>query len=172
MRSPCYVLGRRVIRRTVLAQQGYVVVAINPAGSTTFGQGKMLRYMGSYIITDSVMSDFTDAISGDWGGRPFEDLRKGWAHIKHHWPQVDFNRAVAAGASWGGYAIKCVRLYLCLCSLLTLFLKAGSQVTQSGSSNSRLCSATTVSSIRFTWATRLRSSTSCVISHFCYRLPR
>ncbi|KAH7096442.1 alpha/beta-hydrolase [Auriculariales sp. MPI-PUGE-AT-0066] len=71
----------------VLAQQGYVVAAINPTGSTTFGQ------------------DFTDGISGDWGGRPFVDLRKGWDHLKKHWHQVDFDRAVAAGASWGGYAI-------------------------------------------------------------------
>ncbi|KZV95473.1 alpha/beta-hydrolase [Exidia glandulosa HHB12029] len=71
----------------VWAQQGYVVVAINPTGSTTFGQ------------------DFTDAISGDWGGRPFEDLRKGWAYVKEHYPQIDFDRAVGAGASWGGYAV-------------------------------------------------------------------
>lgn len=71
----------------VWAQQGYVIVAINPTGSTTFGQ------------------DFTDAISGDWGGRPFEDLRKGWAYVRQHYPQIDFDRAVAAGASWGGYAV-------------------------------------------------------------------
>ncbi|EJD50500.1 alpha/beta-hydrolase [Auricularia subglabra TFB-10046 SS5] len=71
----------------VWAQQGYVVVMINPAGSTTYGQ------------------DFVDAISGDWGGRPFEDLRKGWAYVKENYPQIDFDRAVAAGASWGGYAI-------------------------------------------------------------------
>ncbi|KDN41730.1 hypothetical protein RSAG8_07261, partial [Rhizoctonia solani AG-8 WAC10335] len=72
----------------VFAQQGYVVVTINPAGSTTFGQ------------------EFTDAITEDWGGRPFEDLRKGWKYVLDNYEEVDGDRAVAAGASWGGYAIK------------------------------------------------------------------
>jgi len=73
--------------RSVFAQQGYFVVAINPTGSTTFGQA------------------FTDAIAGDWGGRPFIDLQKGWAYALEHYPEIDADRAVAAGASWGGYAI-------------------------------------------------------------------
>ncbi|QRW06452.1 Guanine nucleotide exchange factor LTE1 [Ceratobasidium sp. AG-Ba] len=63
--------------------QGYVVVAINPTGSTTFGQ------------------EFTDAIAGDWGGKPFEDLRKGL--------EIDSERVVAVGASWGGYAINWIQ---------------------------------------------------------------
>lgn len=32
--------------------------------------------------------DFTDAIAKDWGGRPFEDLRKGWKHILDKYPEV------------------------------------------------------------------------------------
>ncbi|QRV92327.1 Prolyl oligopeptidase family [Ceratobasidium sp. AG-Ba] len=75
----------------VFAQQGYVVVAINPTGSTTFGQ------------------EFTDAIAGDWGGKPFEDLRKGWKYVLDNYKEVDSERAVAAGASWGGYAINWIQ---------------------------------------------------------------
>ncbi|KAJ7795616.1 Alpha/Beta hydrolase protein [Mycena olivaceomarginata] len=68
----------------VFAQQGYFVVAVNPTGSTTFGQ------------------EFTDAIAEDWGGKPFVDLRAGWQYILDTYPQIDADRAVAAGASWGG----------------------------------------------------------------------
>ncbi|KAG8785786.1 hypothetical protein FRC12_017181 [Ceratobasidium sp. 428] len=75
----------------VFAQQGYFVVAINPTGSTTFGQV------------------FTDAIAGDWGGKPFEDLRKGWKYVLDHYKEIDSERAVAAGASWGGYAINWIQ---------------------------------------------------------------
>jgi dipeptidyl aminopeptidase/acylaminoacyl peptidase len=75
----------------IFAQQGYFVVAINPTGSTTFGQ------------------EFTDAIAGDWGGKPFVDLRAGWKHIQDTYPQIDTDRAVAAGASWGGYAINWIQ---------------------------------------------------------------
>ncbi|KAL5512736.1 hypothetical protein ACEPAG_3002 [Sanghuangporus baumii] len=75
----------------VFAQQGYFVVAINPTGSTTFGQ------------------EFTDAITEDWGGKPFTDLQKGWKHVLDTYPEVDADRAVAAGASWGGYAINWIQ---------------------------------------------------------------
>ncbi|KAE9387920.1 alpha/beta-hydrolase [Gymnopus androsaceus JB14] len=75
----------------VFAQQGYFVVAINPTGSSTFGQA------------------FTDAISGDWGGKPFVDLQKGWKHVLDTYPEIDSDRAVAAGASWGGYAINWIQ---------------------------------------------------------------
>ncbi|EJC98931.1 alpha/beta-hydrolase [Fomitiporia mediterranea MF3/22] len=75
----------------VFAQQGYFVVAINPTGSTTFGQA------------------FTDAITKDWGGKPFVDLRKGWQFVLDKYPEIDAERAVAAGASWGGYAINWIQ---------------------------------------------------------------
>lgn len=74
--------------RLVFTQQGYFVIMINPTGSTTFGQ------------------EFTDAIAEDWGGKPFVDMINGWKHALHQFPEIDANRAVAAGASWGGYAIK------------------------------------------------------------------
>jgi len=44
------------------AGAGYAVIAVNFHGSTGFGQA------------------FTDSISGDWGGKPFEDLMKGLDH--------------------------------------------------------------------------------------------
>ncbi|KAI1793256.1 Alpha/Beta hydrolase protein [Ganoderma leucocontextum] len=75
----------------IFAQQGYVVAAINPTGSTGFGQA------------------FTDAISEDWGGKPFVDLQKGWKHVLEKYPEVDPDRAVAAGASYGGYAINWIQ---------------------------------------------------------------
>ena len=69
----------------VFAEQGYVVIAPNPTGSTSYGQ------------------DFTDAITEEWGGLPYEDLVKGFDYIKTHLNYVDTDRAVALGASYGGY---------------------------------------------------------------------
>ncbi|TCD62995.1 hypothetical protein EIP91_006154 [Steccherinum ochraceum] len=75
----------------VFAQQGYFTVAINPTGSTSFGQ------------------DLTDGIHKDWGGKPFVDLRAGWKHVLEHFPEIDTDRAVAAGASYGGFAINWIQ---------------------------------------------------------------
>ncbi len=68
----------------VFASAGYVVFMPNPRGSTGFGQR------------------FTDEISGDWGGKPYDDLMKG-ADYAEALPYVDATRAGAAGASYGGY---------------------------------------------------------------------
>jgi dipeptidyl aminopeptidase/acylaminoacyl peptidase len=68
----------------VFASAGYVVFMPNPRGSTGFGQ------------------KFTDEISGDWGGKPFDDLMKGVDYAEKL-PYVDASRKVAAGASYGGY---------------------------------------------------------------------
>ncbi|KIM43099.1 hypothetical protein M413DRAFT_443914 [Hebeloma cylindrosporum] len=75
----------------IFTQQGYFVVALNPTGSTTFGQ------------------EFTDAIAEDWGGKPFVDMINGWKHVLTQYPEIDADRAVAAGASWGGYAINWIQ---------------------------------------------------------------
>ncbi|KAH7912551.1 Alpha/Beta hydrolase protein [Hygrophoropsis aurantiaca] len=75
----------------VFANQGYFVIAMNPTGSTSFGQ------------------NLTDGIKGDWGGKPFVDMQKGWKYILDNYPQIDPDRAVAAGASWGGYAINWIQ---------------------------------------------------------------
>ncbi|MES2682603.1 MAG: S9 family peptidase [Pseudomonadota bacterium] len=67
------------------AGAGYAVVFIDFHGSTGYGQA------------------FTDSISGDWGGKPLEDLQKGWAHALKTYDFLDANRAAALGASYGGY---------------------------------------------------------------------
>lgn len=71
----------------IFAEQGYIVVLPNPTGSTGYGQA------------------FVDAIQGSWGGLPYEDLVHGWEFIKDNLSYVDTNRAVALGASYGGYVM-------------------------------------------------------------------
>jgi dipeptidyl aminopeptidase/acylaminoacyl peptidase len=70
----------------VFAAAGYVVVMPNPHGSIGYGQ------------------TFTDAVSGDWGGRAYEDIMAVADHVATL-PYVDRERMVAAGASYGGYMI-------------------------------------------------------------------
>jgi dipeptidyl aminopeptidase/acylaminoacyl peptidase len=69
----------------LFAANGYVVIMINFHGSTGYGQ------------------KFIDAINGDWGGAPFEDLMKGLDYAEEHYPFIDKNRECALGASYGGY---------------------------------------------------------------------
>jgi dipeptidyl aminopeptidase/acylaminoacyl peptidase len=69
------------------AGQGYAVVMIDFHGSTGYGQA------------------FTDSITGDWGGKPLEDLQKGWAAAQLQYPFLDGDRACALGASYGGYMV-------------------------------------------------------------------
>jgi dipeptidyl aminopeptidase/acylaminoacyl peptidase len=66
------------------AAQGYVVALPNPRGSTGFGQ------------------KYVDEISGDWGGKCFDDLMAGLAYLERQ-PYIDTDRMAAAGASFGGY---------------------------------------------------------------------
>ena len=69
----------------LFAANGYVVVMINFHGSTGYGQ------------------EFTDSISGDWGGKPYEDLMKGLDYVEKTSPFIDKNREAALGASYGGW---------------------------------------------------------------------
>ena len=69
------------------AGAGYAVVFIDFHGSTGYGQA------------------FTDAISRDWGGAPYEDLMKGLDHALEKYPFLDGTRMGALGASYGGYMI-------------------------------------------------------------------
>ncbi len=71
----------------LFAANGYVVIMINFHGSTGYGQ------------------KFIDAINGDWGGAPFEDLMKGLDYAEKTYPFIDKDRECALGASYGGYAI-------------------------------------------------------------------
>ena len=69
------------------ATGNYVVVMINPHGSTGYGQA------------------FTDGVNGDWGGKPYVDLMKGLDYVEATYPFIDKNRVAALGASYGGYMI-------------------------------------------------------------------
>jgi len=69
----------------MFAAPGYAVVAVNPRGSTGFGQ------------------ELTDQISGDWGGKVFEDLMKGLDYVLETYSFIDEDRIASAGASYGGY---------------------------------------------------------------------
>jgi dipeptidyl aminopeptidase/acylaminoacyl peptidase len=71
----------------VFAGAGYVVAMTNPRGSVGYGQR------------------FTDQISGDWGGRCYEDIMRGVDHLVTTYPFIDSNRLAAAGGSFGGYMI-------------------------------------------------------------------
>ena len=70
----------------VWANQGYIIIAPNPRGSTGYGQ------------------KFVDEISRDWGGKVMTDISNGVAEIINR-PYVDKARIGAAGASYGGYAV-------------------------------------------------------------------
>ena len=69
----------------VYAGAGYATVFIDFHGSTGYGQ------------------KFTDAISGDWGGKPLIDLQKGLEAATRKFPWLDRERSCALGASYGGY---------------------------------------------------------------------
>ena len=71
----------------MFASGGYVVSMINFHGSTGYGQ------------------NFTDSISGDWGGKPFEDIMNSITELELKYKFIDINRKAAAGASYGGYMI-------------------------------------------------------------------
>jgi dipeptidyl aminopeptidase/acylaminoacyl peptidase len=69
----------------LFAASGYVVVMINPRGSTGYGQA------------------IVDGVNGDWGGKPFTDLMQGLDYAEQHYPFIDKSRECALGASYGGY---------------------------------------------------------------------
>jgi dipeptidyl aminopeptidase/acylaminoacyl peptidase len=69
------------------AGRGYAAVMVDFHGSTGYGQA------------------FTDAINGDWGGKPLEDLKKGLDAALAKYPWMDGANVAALGASYGGYMI-------------------------------------------------------------------
>ena len=69
------------------AGRGYAAVMVDFHGSTGYGQ------------------KFTDAIRNDWGGKPFEDLKKGLDAALQAYPWMDGDRVAALGASYGGYMV-------------------------------------------------------------------
>ncbi len=85
---------------------GYIVAFGNPHGSTGYGQ------------------DYTDAISGDWGGKVYEDLMKVTDYLARL-PFVDKDRMGAMGWSYGGYMINWIEghenPFKCLASMMGAF---------------------------------------------------
>ena len=69
------------------AGAGYAAVMVDFHGSTGYGQA------------------FTDAINGDWGGAPYEDLMKGLDHALATYRFLDGSRVGALGASYGAYMV-------------------------------------------------------------------
>ena len=71
----------------LFAGMGYAVAAVNFRGSVGFGQR------------------FTDGVSKNWGGRPYEDLMNGIDYIINTYDYVDSKNMAAVGASYGGYMV-------------------------------------------------------------------
>jgi len=71
----------------MFASDGYVVVMVNPRGSTGYGQ------------------KFIDDINGDWGGRAYQDLMLGLDYAEKTYSFIDKDRECVLGASYGGYAV-------------------------------------------------------------------
>jgi dipeptidyl aminopeptidase/acylaminoacyl peptidase len=71
----------------VYAARGYAVVMVDFHGSVGYGQA------------------FTDAIRGDWGGKPLEDLQKGLEAATRRYSFLHPEKVCALGASYGGYMI-------------------------------------------------------------------
>jgi dipeptidyl aminopeptidase/acylaminoacyl peptidase len=71
--------------RQLVAAQGYVVVQINPHGSSGYGQ------------------KFQDYVSGNWGKGDYDDLMKGVDYVLQEYPFIDSTRMAALGRSYGGF---------------------------------------------------------------------
>ncbi len=71
----------------IYAAAGYAAVMIDFHGSVGYGQA------------------FTDAINGDWGGKPLVDLQNGLEAAIAKYPFLDGANACALGASYGGFMI-------------------------------------------------------------------
>ncbi|PKL82197.1 MAG: peptidase S9 [Ignavibacteriae bacterium HGW-Ignavibacteriae-3] len=85
---------------------GYIVAYPNPHGSTGYGQ------------------KFTEAISGDWDGKVYEDVMKVTDYLESL-PYVDKNRIGAMGWSYGGYFMNLLQAktkrYKCLASMMSIY---------------------------------------------------
>jgi dipeptidyl aminopeptidase/acylaminoacyl peptidase len=85
---------------------GYIVIFPNPHGSTGYGQ------------------EYTSAISGDWGGKVYEDLMLLMDEVEKM-PFVDKDRIGAMGWSFGGYMMNWfqgkTKRFKCLASMMGIF---------------------------------------------------
>jgi dipeptidyl aminopeptidase/acylaminoacyl peptidase len=89
------------------AGAGFAAIMIDFHGSTGYGQ------------------KFTDAISGDWGGKPLEDLQKGMAYALQKYSFLNGDKACALGGSYGGYMMNWINGnwhdFKCLVSHASIF---------------------------------------------------
>ena len=69
----------------LFASQGWIMLMINRRGSTGYGQR------------------FTDEITNDWGGKPYQDIMTGTEAAISKYSFIDGTHVAAAGASYGGY---------------------------------------------------------------------
>jgi dipeptidyl aminopeptidase/acylaminoacyl peptidase len=69
----------------LFASMGMAVLALNPRGSTGYGQR------------------FVDEVSRDWGGKVYNDLMRGVDSVLAQHPWLDSTRMGVAGGSFGGY---------------------------------------------------------------------
>lgn len=67
------------------ASRGYAVLAINPRGSSGYGQ------------------KFSDGTLNNWGGGDYKDLMAGVDHVLATHANIDRNRLFVTGGSYGGY---------------------------------------------------------------------
>jgi dipeptidyl aminopeptidase/acylaminoacyl peptidase len=67
------------------AARGYAVLAINPRGSSGYGQ------------------KFSDGTLNNWGGGDYKDLMAGVDHVLATHANIDRNRLFVTGGSYGGY---------------------------------------------------------------------
>ena len=72
---------------SMFSAPGYVVAAVNFRGSKGYGQ------------------EWSDAVSKDWGGGPYQDLMAGLDYVIDTFDFVDGDKVGAAGASYGGFMV-------------------------------------------------------------------
>jgi dipeptidyl aminopeptidase/acylaminoacyl peptidase len=70
----------------------------------TFAAADYVIFIPNFHGSDGFGQEFVNAISGDWGGRCYEDIMMGldWLASKEY---IDPERIGAAGASYGGYMV-------------------------------------------------------------------
>ena len=73
------------------ASHGYVVLMINPHGSSGMGM------------------DFQNAVRYNWGGWPYEDIMKGLDYVLANYDYIDGDRVGGCGASYGGYMVNWIQ---------------------------------------------------------------
>ena len=75
----------------LFANQGYVVIMINPHGSTGFS------------------TSFLDAVRNDWGGIPYEDITLGMKYVLSTYSFINADKLCACGGSYGGYMVNWIQ---------------------------------------------------------------